>query len=158
MKTTLVNEEWYYEFSPLPTFSENGHFTVKAGKIGRPICIIPMPIAGINTKQKQEEIARIISAIPPLIKACAKITSNDYGTAPSVGYMDEMKLRCELALKSALEGDEMIEIPSMLTKEEHIAVEFCKWYQLNGYKFASYESNFEDFIRIQLSKKEKSKE
>lgn len=158
MKTKILNEEWCYEFTPLSGFSPNGHFVVKAGKNGRPLCIIPMPLGGIDTKQKQEEVAIMMSAVPQLIKACAKITSNDYGTAPSVGYMDEMKLRCELALKAALEGDEMIEIPSMLTKEEYIAVEFCKWYQLNGYKFASYESNFEDFIRIQLSKKEKSKE
>lgn len=155
MKTKILNEDWHYEFTPLSSFSPNGHFVVKAGKTGRPLCVIPMPLGGIDAYQKQEEIARIISAIPQLIKACAKITSNDYGIAPSVGYMDEMKLRCELALKAALEENDNIETPSMLTKEEYIAIEFCKWYQFNGYRFASYESNFQDFIKMHISKEER---
>lgn len=155
MKTNILKEEWYYEFTKVSSFSPNGHFVVKSGKIGRPLCVIPMPIGGIDAYAKQEEVARIISATPQLIKACSKITSNDYGIAPSVGYMDEMKLRCELALKSAFEGDDIIENSTMLTKEEFIAVEFCKWYQFNGYRFASFESNFETFLRQQINKKEK---
>lgn len=155
MKTNILKEEWYYEFTEVSSFSPNGHFVVKSSKVGRPLCVIPMPIGGIDAYAKQEEVARLISATPMLLKACAKITESEFGTAPSVGYMDEMKLRCQLAIKSAIEGDEVIENSNMLTKQEFIAVEFCRWYQFNGYRFSSFESNFETFLRLQINKTEK---
>lgn len=59
--------QWHYEFSKLSNISVNGQFTVKAGVAGRPICILPMPLGGINPKEKQEANAKLISAAPELL-------------------------------------------------------------------------------------------
>lgn len=60
-------ETWYYEFNPFSAVSENGQFTVKAGEVGTPICMLPMPYGGINTREKQESNAKKLAAVPEMI-------------------------------------------------------------------------------------------
>jgi hypothetical protein len=69
MKTEQTSKKWYYEFSRLSNFSPEGHFIVKDSVVGRPICVLPMPIGGINAKEKQESNAKLISAAPDLLKS-----------------------------------------------------------------------------------------
>lgn len=96
-------DDWYYEFYPVSSISPNGHFTVKAGKVGVPVCIIPMPLGGVNTKEKQAKKAKLISTIPQIMRALLKVLETEYGCAPSVGYMDEIKKQCESAILKAIE-------------------------------------------------------
>lgn len=67
-----TDKKWYYEFSKFSSISPNGQFTVKAGEVGVPICILPMPIGGINPKEKQEANAKLIAAAPELLEACER--------------------------------------------------------------------------------------
>lgn len=61
--------EWYYEFNPLSPICEKGQFTIKAGEVGRPIAMLPMPNGGIDAKAKQEANAKLIAAAPDLLEA-----------------------------------------------------------------------------------------
>lgn len=66
-KTSYAKGMWFYEFNPLSSVSPNGQFTIKAGEIGLPIAMLPLPIGGINTYEKQEANAKLISAAPKLL-------------------------------------------------------------------------------------------
>lgn len=75
-KKTKKSDNWYYEFTELSSLSPNGQYTVKSGDVGLPICVIPMPIGGVKTKQKQEAKARKISSVNDLLEALEKVTSD----------------------------------------------------------------------------------
>ncbi len=53
--------EAYYEFNPLSAVSPNGQFTIKIGKVGLPIGMLPVPLGGVNGKEKQEANAKFIA-------------------------------------------------------------------------------------------------
>jgi len=101
-KTKAKNLDWWYTFNPLSEVSPNGQFTVKEGDVGTPICIVPLPaFGGRKPKIREEELAKKISALPELTQACIAVLTGGYGCAPSVGYMDELKMKCEQALIKA---------------------------------------------------------
>lgn len=73
--------QWYTEFNPISSVSPNGQFTVKAGEIGTPVCMLPMPLGGINTTEKLKANASLISAAPEMLELLQSImnTSEDFG-------------------------------------------------------------------------------
>lgn len=78
-----TGNEWYSEFSSIPTFSPNGHTTVKSGEVGTPICVIPMPIGGINTKEKHEANVKLIENAPKLVQI-AEMFHDHLGSKESI--------------------------------------------------------------------------
>ena len=56
-----------------------------------------------NSNEEAEANAKLIAAAPDLLKACNAVMSCGYGCAPSVGYMDKLIKKCELAIKKATE-------------------------------------------------------
>ncbi|WPZ08734.1 hypothetical protein [Roseivirga spongicola] len=64
--------EWWTKFSELSLLSPEGESIVKAGEIGTPVCILPMPLGGIDTKAKNIANAQLIAAAPQLLEALDK--------------------------------------------------------------------------------------
>lgn len=97
--------KWYSEFYELPLFSPNGHSIIKAGGVGTPVAIVPMPIGGVNSKERNIANANLIAAAPDLLEALIGILDYedrmaDKGT-PVLGTGHKNKAK--RAVKKALE-------------------------------------------------------
>lgn len=60
-------KDWHSEFTKLPIYSPNGHYTVKEGEVGTPVCILLRPFGG-NSKI-QEARLKLIESAPELLEA-----------------------------------------------------------------------------------------
>lgn len=90
--------EWYHEFTSLSQYSPNGHSTIKAGIAGTPVALLPMPIGGINTKERNISNAHLIAAAPELLDALRVCWASlkTYGDHPIIDK------QCKLAINKAL--------------------------------------------------------
>lgn len=58
--------KWYFEASKLSSISPNGEFKIKAGKVGTPVAILPLPIG--RNGDKQFANAKLISKAPEMLE------------------------------------------------------------------------------------------
>lgn len=65
-------------------------------------CKIANRISGW-TLEEVEANAKLMAAAPELLKACIAVMNGGYGCAPSVEFMDDLKMKCEYAIKKATE-------------------------------------------------------
>lgn len=100
MKETHTKADWFYEFNHLSSVSPNGHFMIKAGDVGTPIAMLPMPLGGINTLEKQKANARLISAAPDLLAACEQCV-NALEVVSSFGATTPIIARAKQAINKA---------------------------------------------------------
>lgn len=49
--------------------------------------------------EEERDVAQMLSAAPTMAKALLKVIETDFGCAPSIAYMDELKKECLKALK-----------------------------------------------------------
>ncbi len=106
MKINSTPGPWNYDFNPLSSVSPNGQFNIKAGEVGTPICMMPMPLGGINPKEKQEANAMLISAAPDMLKVLDEfIEGTDSGkfvlSAPNEDHEASIIIRMMKAIQKA---------------------------------------------------------
>ena len=84
--------EWYHEFTSLSQFSPNGHSIIKAGKVGTPVAVLPMPIGGVNSKERNISNAQLIAAAPDMLEALM-IVNDDIERGPvRYSYQEKMEI------------------------------------------------------------------
>ena len=59
--------KWRFNKDSLSSLSPNGQFTIKAGKIGTPVAILPLPIGKNGDRQLAN--AKLIAAAPELLES-----------------------------------------------------------------------------------------
>lgn len=74
-KLQITEGEAYHEFNSVSEFSINGHYTVKIGDVGVPFCVIPMPIGGIDTKQKALDKCQLVTDAITTANKCDMLPS-----------------------------------------------------------------------------------
>lgn len=68
----------------------------------RQVCIVQQSDYEIPNYTEAEANAKLIAAAPDLLNACLKVIESEYGTGPSVGYFDDLKMKCEAAINKAI--------------------------------------------------------
>lgn len=76
MKLKIDNEKLFKEFNPLPTISPKGHYTIKSGKIGTPVAMLPIPPFGINGKERTELYTDLLIQSKAMAKTLIEV--NDF--------------------------------------------------------------------------------
>lgn len=67
--------EWFNSFNKFSQISPNGESIIKAGEVGTPVAVLPMPLGGKNTKERNEANAKLIAVAPNLLKALQDINN-----------------------------------------------------------------------------------
>ena len=68
----------------------------------RQVCLVQQSDYEIPNYTEAEANAKLIAAAPDLLNACLKVIESEYGTGPSVGYFDDLKMKCEAAINKAI--------------------------------------------------------
>ncbi|MDV3882946.1 hypothetical protein CMU04_06395 [Elizabethkingia anophelis] len=76
MKLKIDNEKLFKEFNPLPTISPKGHYTIKSGKTGTPVAMLPIPQGGVNGKERIEIYTELLVQSKAMAKTLIEV--NDF--------------------------------------------------------------------------------
>jgi hypothetical protein len=77
MKTTHTQGKWNFGFNPYSQVSPRGQFTIKAGEVGTPVCILPIAdgIGIIESTNKAQANAKLIAGAPTMLETLKTIES-----------------------------------------------------------------------------------
>ncbi|MGV4439835.1 hypothetical protein [Ornithobacterium rhinotracheale] len=68
-------ENWWSEFAKISNYSSKGHYTVKEGSVGTPVCVMPLPYGGDNNRFKYR--LKLIENAPKLLDFLKKSANTD---------------------------------------------------------------------------------